>query len=383
MIDVAIVGTGPVGAVAANLCGVHGLSAIAFEREHQVYDLPRAAVVYDDVQRILHGAGVLDAVLPTTSEMAGAEFLDASGKRIIGFDIPPGLRTANGYPPVLSINQPLLEQAIRSGLGSHPGVELRLGQEVVEFEQMPDHIELLVRDPASGATRRESARWLIGCDGATSGVRKLAAIDWRNLGYDCDWLVVDLELHRDVGLSRLCQQVCDADRPTTVLPLAGKLRRWEFQLKPGETVDEMQSHDRVWSLLGRWLSPGDGVVLRAVVYRFHATIAETFRQRRLFLAGDAAHQTPPFQGQGLCTGIRDVGNLIWKLAMVRRGQATDDLLDSYTAERRPLAVAMVEHSTRTGQLIDAYAAMGCLTTLSGRVGPWLDETMHGGCWVWR
>jgi 3-(3-hydroxy-phenyl)propionate hydroxylase len=357
MYDVAIIGAGPTGAVAANFCGVYGLSAVAFDREAEVYDLPRAAGLHDDAQRILHNAGVLDAILPATCEMAGAEFLDASGTRIIGFEIPPGLLTPNGYPPVLNIDQPRLERAIRSCLAQYDDVELRVAHEVLDLEQTDDHVELVVRDAANDEIRRARARWVIGSDGAGSFVRKSCGIAWNSLGYDCEWLVIDLALTGHVELPRLCQQICDAERPTTVVPLPGNLRRWEFQLKPGETREQMEDRERVWTLLEPWLSRQDGEILRAVVYRFHATIADTFRCGRVFLAGDAAHQTPPFLGQGLCTGVRDVENLIWKLAMVRRGQAGVGLLDTYTAERHPLAVAMVQHSTNTGQLIDAYAAM--------------------------
>jgi 3-(3-hydroxy-phenyl)propionate hydroxylase len=137
----------------------------------------------------------------------------------------------------------------------------------------------------------------------------------------------------------------------------------------------MEDHDRIWALLQRWVAPTDAEIVRAVVYRFHATIADRFRSGRVFLAGDAAHQTPPFMGQGLCSGIRDVDNLVWKIALVRRGRAGDALLDTYTQERHPMAVAMVEHSVKTGQLIDAYAAMG-----SGgpAPSPELQEYGYGG-----
>lgn len=375
MYDVAIVGAGPVGVVAANLCGVFGLSAVAFDREADVYDLPRAAGMYDDVQRILHNAGVLDAVLPATGQMGGAEFLDASGKRIIGFEIPPGMVTPNGYHPLLNINQPVLERAMRSCLAKYAHVELRVAHDVLAFEQTDNHVELEVRDLATSEPRRVQARWLLGCDGATSAVRKACGIRWDSLGYDCEWLVIDLELRRRVALPHLCQQLCDPERPTTIIPMPGKLRRWEFQLKPGETRAEMEDRDRVWALLAPWLSREDGEILRAVVYRFHATIADTFRRGRVFLAGDAAHQTPPFLGQGLCTGVRDVENLIWKLATVRRGLGGDALLDTYTAERHPLAVAMVEHSTNTGKLIDAYAAMA---RGGPAPSPELQEYAYGG-----
>lgn len=357
MYDVAIVGAGPVGVIAADLCGAYGLSAVAFDREADVYNLPRAAALYDDVQRILDNAGLLDAVLPNTDVMAGAEFVDAAGQRIIGLEVPPELRTSNGYPPLLNIEQPGLERALRSCLAKHAGVELRVAHEVISIEQGDDHVDVVVRDLATGKTASVQARWLIGADGASSFVRKTCGISWQSLGYDCEWLVIDLELTRDVELPRLCQQICDPERATTFVPMPGKLRRWEFQLKPGETRAEMEDHDRVWELLRPWMSRNDARIRRAVVYRFHSTIAGTFRRGRVFLAGDAAHQTPPFLGQGLCTGVRDVDNLIWKLAAVRRGQAGDALLDTYSAERRPLAVAMVEHSTNTGKLIDAYTEM--------------------------
>lgn len=375
MYDVAIVGGGPTGVVAANLCGLHGLSAVVLERAPDVYDLPRAAVLHDDVQRILHNAGVLDAIRPATAEMGGAEFVDASWRRIIGIEIPPGLRTANGFWPLLNIRQPDVERAMRGCLQRYERVELRSGQEVTALAEHADGVALEVRDVTGGATRTLEARWVIGCDGARSGVRKSCGIGWDSLGYDCEWLVIDLELSRAVELPPLCQQICDPERPVTFVPMPGRLRRWEFQLKPGETAAAMEDPRRVWQLLAPWLSPDDGAIVRAVVYRFHATIAETFRRGRIFLAGDAAHQTPPFMGQGLCTGVRDAENLIWKLAMVERGAAAASILDSYTAERRPLAVAMVEHSTNTGKLIDAWAAMA-------RGGPEppneLQEYAYGG-----
>jgi 3-(3-hydroxy-phenyl)propionate hydroxylase len=356
--DVAIVGAGPTGAVAANLCGVYGLSAVACEREPAVYDLPRAAGLWDDVQRILHNAGVLEAVLPATCLHTGGEFVDAGGRRISGIDIPEGFLTPNGHPVLRGIHQPGLEAAIRSCLSKYDNVELRIAHEVLAIEQNDECVALDVRDRANGDCSTVEARWLIGCDGASSFVRKSCGIAWDSLGYDREWLVVDVALDGDTRLPRRSMQICDPERPTTVVPMPLGMHRWEFQLRDGETRGEMEDHDRVWSLLARWVTPANARVARAVVYRFHATIADTFRRGRVFLAGDAAHQTPPFMGQGLCSGVRDADNLVWKLAQVTRGVAADALLDTYTEERRPLAVAMVEHSVKTGKLIDAYADMG-------------------------
>ena len=364
MIDVAIVGAGPAGVVAANLCGQYGLSAVAFDREPEVYDLPRAAGMHDDVQRILQNAGLLEAILPGTQEHVGAEFLDPEGKRLIGIEFP-GLKTLNGFPPVLSIAQPIIEKGLRGCLARHDDVELCVSHEVREIAEHDDHVELRVHDLAHGEGRPVRARWVIGADGASSAVRKGCGISWDSLGYDREWLVIDVERELSAELPRLAQQICDPARPTTLIPMPGRLYRWEFQLRAGETRAEMEDRDRVWELLAPWVSREDARILRAVVYRFHATVADTFRRGRVFLAGDAAHQTPPFMGQGLCTGVRDAENLIWKLAAVKRGHATDALLDTYTEERHPMAVAMVLHSTNTGRLIDAYADM----TVTGEPPP--------------
>ncbi len=374
MYDVAIVGGGPTGIVAANLCGQAGLRTIAFERESDVYDLPRAAGLHDDVQRLLDRAGLLEPILPATRAHVGAEFVDARGQRLTGIEFP-GVKTLEGYPPVLAIAQPEIERTWRACLREQTSVEFHVLHEVCGVQASDEGVAVEVADLAGGGSREVRARWLIGADSANSFVRRTRGISWESLGYDCEWLVIDADCDPSVELPALCTQICDPDRPTTMVPMPGRQYRWEFQLRAGETRAEMEDPGRVWELLRPWLSPDHGQILRAVVYRFHATIASTFRQGPIFLAGDAAHQTPPFMGQGLCTGLRDVDNLVWKLAAVSGGRATEALLDSYDEERRPAALAMVQHSTNAGKLIDAYAEM----TRTGRPPPAdLVEYGYGG-----
>ena len=357
MYDVAIVGAGPTGALAANLCGLHGLSAVAFDSAPDVYDLPRAVGMWDDVQRILANSGLLENALPVMYEPVGAEFVDAAGKRLIGLDYPDGLITPNGYPVIRMFHQPGMERSLRAHIADLPDVNLHLSHEVVEFEQHHDHVSLRVHDLASGSFQTVQAKWLIACDGAASPTRKACGIDWQSLGYDREWLVVDVTVTGEDQLPPCVRQVCDPERPTTMMPQPLNMRRWEFQLRDGETADEMECPERVWELVEKWMPRQDAELVRAAVYSFHSTIAETFRNDRVFLAGDAAHQAPPFMGQGLCSGLRDVDNLAWKIAHVERGLAGDGLLDTYTAERRPLTLKAIEHSVKTGQLIDAFAEM--------------------------
>ena len=157
------------------------------------------------------------------------------------------------------------------------------------------------------------------------------------MAYDQAWVVVDL-LVDPAQLWRLPAnnvQYCQPQRPSTFITCPGNHRRFEFMILDGEPAEGAVSEARLWSLLSRWLVPGQARIWRAAAYRFHALIAREWRRGRTLLAGDSAHQTPPFLGQGMCQGLRDAGNLAWKIAQVVNEQAPDSLLDSYTEERRP------------------------------------------------
>jgi 3-(3-hydroxy-phenyl)propionate hydroxylase len=134
-------------------------------------------------------------------------------------------------------------------------------------------------------------------------------------------------------LPQTAAQFCDPARPTSFIIGPGRHRRFEIMLLPGEDPRAMEEPDQVWRLLQKWLTPADATLWRAASYRFHALVAEQWRRGRVLLAGDAAHQQPPFIGQGMCQGIRDVANLAWKLDHVLRGWSGAALLDSYGEER--------------------------------------------------
>jgi 3-(3-hydroxy-phenyl)propionate hydroxylase len=265
--------------------------------------------------------------------------------------------TPNGYPVICMFHQPAMEHAVRKNISRYPGVQLLLSHEVASFVQHDDHVTLEVQDLDAGTASTIEAKWLLACDGANSPVRKACGLQWKSLGYDREWLVVDVKVTGEDRLPTATRQVCDPERPTTMMPLPLGMRRWEFQLRENETAEEMEQLERVWELVENWMPRRDAEIVRAAVYCFHSTIADDFRCNRVFLAGDAAHQTPPFMGQGLCSGLRDVDNLVWKISHIERGLARDSLLDTYCAERRPLTLAAIEHSVKTGQLIDAYAQM--------------------------
>jgi len=377
-VDVTVVGGGPVGVTTALLLAHRGFGVRVLERADEVYDLPRAIVMDDEIQRVFQGVGLAGGLRAITTPLAGAEFVDTAGERIIGFELPADADFPLGHHPSVTYYQPELEAFLRAA-AIEAGVDLRLGADVTGVSQDDASVT------ASTTVGDHTSRWLVAADGASSPIRKSLGIPFVDQGFDQDWLVLDARLRRPVdALPRFVQQICDPERPTTYVVGHGPYRRWEFQLQAGEHRDEMTAPARVWELLEPWLTADDADLVRAVVYRFHATVADAMRRDRIFLAGDAAHQMPPFLGQGLCSGIRDAANLAWKLEMVASGAAGDGLLDTYGTERMPHAAGVVAHAVDTGRLIDELSGRAeAVTGLDaayggGRPFPTLDHGLRFG-----
>ena len=330
--DVAIAGFGPAGATAACLLGALGIRTFVVDRLAGVYDKPRAFAMDHEIMRVFQNIGLAETMRPWVAPFSASEHYGVEGQLIRRFTMiePP---YPLGWTPSMVFLQPPFEAALRARVRATPGVEVALGEELVSFTQDAKRVRLCLR--RDGATREVAANYLIGCDGASSTVRRQLGIGHQDLGFDEPWLVVDVRVNPQgaARLPRSSAQFCEPARPTTFLIGVGEHRRWEIMLLPGETPQEMETDAAVWRLLSRWLEPGDATLWRRASYRFHALVASRWREGRVFLAGDAAHQQPPFLGQGMCQGIRDGANLAWKLAAVLQGRAGDALLDSYGAER--------------------------------------------------
>jgi 3-(3-hydroxy-phenyl)propionate hydroxylase len=329
--DVVVIGFGPSGAVATALLGQQGFRTLAIDRATAVYDKPRAIAIDHEIMRMLDNLGIADAVLPHTAPFPASEHFGAAGQLIRRIDMVPAPYPM-GFTPTMVFTQPPVEALLRAHAAAMPGVSVELGTELVGISQDANRVTLRLR--GAEGERTATADTIIACDGASSFTRNALGIGFEDLVFDEPWLVVDL-LVEESGLAKLpvnAAQFCDPARPITYIVGPGNHRRFEIMLNPGEDPRTMQEPDAVWALLARWLAPGDATLWRASSYRFHALVAAQWRQGRVFLAGDAAHQQPPFIGQGMCQGLRDVSNLVWKLAAVRDG-ASPVLLDSYAAER--------------------------------------------------
>ncbi|HWU60859.1 MAG TPA: bifunctional 3-(3-hydroxy-phenyl)propionate/3-hydroxycinnamic acid hydroxylase [Ensifer sp.] len=332
--DVLVVGFGPAGAVAASLLGRLGHDTLVIDKSREIYDKPRAIALDHEILRHFDNMGLAEAVLEHVAPFTASEHFGADGQLIRRIDMVPAPYPL-GYTPSMVFTQPPVEAIIRSHAESLDSVTVDLGVELIALREAGDHVEADLK-ASDGTLQTVTASYVIGCDGASSRVRDIAGIRLEDLIFDEPWLVVDVKVH-DSGLAKLPQnsaQFCNPARPTSYVIGPGNHRRWEIMLLPGENPRQMEEPKHVWQLLSPWLTPEDGELWRSASYRFHALVADHWRKGRIFIAGDAAHQQPPFIGQGMCQGLRDVTNLVWKLDRVMRGVSPDSLLDTYGAERK-------------------------------------------------
>ena len=351
--DIAIIGMGPAGCGAAFMFAAAGLDVVVIEPSETVYQLPRAVALDGEIirgyQRFGEGETLNQLMQPhRPGDRVG--FANADREWLFGQEIPAFGN--NGWAPVNLFDQPEAEQYLRDLALSQAGVTAYLGYKANAVENISEGVQVEATHSTSGETISLQACYAVGCDGASSFVRKQLGIGWTDLGYDHDWLVVDVVVNDKHTLKTETIQVCDPERIVTYVCPKDPFRRWEFKLNDGETREEMLQEEKIHELLDSW-TPRDSYELRrAAVYQFHAATAETWRVGNIFIAGDAAHQTPPFLGQGLNAGMRDIINLSWKFPLVLSGVAEDGLLDTYQQEREAHAHDLVDWAVAIGKLMD-------------------------------
>jgi 3-(3-hydroxy-phenyl)propionate hydroxylase len=343
--DVLVVGAGPVGLTLANILGQQGIRTLVVEERASLIDYPRGVGLDDESLRTFQSIGLVDRVLPHTVPNQILRFFDAQ-RRILAEMAPPDARF--GWPKRNGFVQPLVDAELLCGLDRFEHVEVRWGRPMNSCSQDADSVTVeLGRD---GDTAKVRARYVVGCDGGRSATRSMMGVSFDGTTSPTRWLVVDVandplgHPNSEVG--------ADPERPYASISIAHGIRRFEFMIHADESDEQAEDPAFLTQMLARMVPHPDRVdVIRRRIYTHHSRIAGAFRSGRLLLAGDAAHLMPVWQGQGYNSGIRDAANLGWKLAAVVSGRAGDGLLDSYDAERRKHARAMIDLSTMVGRVI--------------------------------
>ena len=354
--DVVIVGLGPTGGTLANLLALNGFSILILEREKSLYSLPRAVHFDDEIMRVFQTIGITKKFLKDTIVNKGTKFVNPEGKILLDWPRPRTI-TENGWYPSYRFHQPDLEKNLRIRLRKFKKVSIRQNSDVCKIESTKDKVDLVFKDMMNHKLHNVSSKYVVGCDGARSVTRTQMGTELDNLGFTQKWVVVDLILKQKKDeLPDRTIQYSNPKRPATYCRNVGKRRRWEFAIYDHENEEEILSDNYIWNFLKPWLSPKEAHLERKTIYTFQSAIASKWRKGRIFIAGDAAHLMPPFMGQGMCAGIRDVSNLAWKISLCIKNKHNEKFLDTYQTERFSNAKEYIETTMRMGEFVNAIGS---------------------------
>ena len=351
--DVVIIGLGPTGGTLANLLAMNNLSILVLEKEAGLYNLPRAVHFDDEVMRVFNTIGITKSLTKKLIINKGTKFVNEKGKILLDWPRPK-IITENGWYPSYRFHQPDLERSLRYRLKRYEKVLISQNSEVYKTINYKNYSIIQYKNIKTNQIFSVKSKYVIGCDGANSFLRKQMKSEMENLGFEQRWAVIDLILKtKKTNLPDRTIQYCNSKRPATYCRNVGKRRRWEIALKEEESVEQFFDSKALWKFLGQWVSQDEAIIERKTVYTFQSAIANKWRRGRQLLVGDAAHLTPPFMGQGMCAGIRDASNLAWKISICCKKVHNERLLDTYQSERSSNVKDYINTAMKMGELLNS------------------------------
>lgn len=330
--DIVIVGLGPTGAVLANMLGQLGWSVLGIEREEDLYYAPRAVHFDDEIMRIFQSIGLENEILSTSEAFHKMEFMLKPEGKPIASGLVGSQDLRYGFPGAFWFHQPTLEKHLHEGLKRFPNVEIIYGNEVIDIKQNVQTVEIFLQ----GINDSIQCKYVIGCDGGRSSVRKIANLALESADFDQAWVVVDTKTKdglKEPDLPNSHRQYCNPSQPVTYVPIAGPYYEWQFMIVDNRSEKEAVDPAYVRQLLKNYVDLNKVEITRIAYYKFHGLWATKWRNKRIIIAGDAAHQMPPFLGQGMCSGIRDASSLAWRLDLVLKNMTDESIIDTYETER--------------------------------------------------
>ena len=348
--DIGIVGYGPVGATLSGLLSSLGLSVVVIEKTKGVSPTARAINTDSEQLRTFNFLNITSQIISNSRKVSKVHFTDSKFNPYSTIDIPK--EDNLGWPPTILFYQPELETIIRDHNKNYKNLVILENTKLEDIENT-NPIKLNIRNNEKYSSIY--CKYLVGCDGAKSFVRKYIKATLIDFDFDQDWIVIDAHTTGQIDISKdEVKQICDPNRLKTYVPGRRNHERFEFKLLKGETKKDF-TKKKVWELLSPWINKNNSKLERSVVYKFHACIADRWRHKNIFIAGDAAHQMPPFLGAGMGTGIRDAFNLAWKIYLVIKNKAEEDLLETYQQERAPHANWTIQQAKIIGEMMEQFS----------------------------
>lgn len=343
--DIVIIGAGPTGLTLANLLGEAGVAAILVERNELTVQAPRAVSIDDESLRTMQACGLIDEVMADIAPDYGSHYMSTHG---VNFARVEPTTREYGYPRRSAFMQPELEATLRQGLTRWTSVEALFQHAFESVEEDADGVTVIVKR-LDGTPLTIRAKYLAACDGGRSALRKIIGAELQGSTYPDKWLIVDMEETKE--RLRQTRVLCNPARAAICLPGPDGKRRYEFKLREGESDEEIATPESVAKLLAMYGPDANAKIVRRQVYAFHARVCDKWNTKRIYLAGDAAHLTPPFAGQGMNSGVRDAHALAWRFAAIAKGIVGPGVLDSYQTERKPHAWALIEFAINIGKVM--------------------------------
>ena len=332
--DVLIVGAGPVGLFLANECARRGLRHRIVETQASQSIHSKALAIFPRTLEILDMAGLIGPFLDHANRVTSVAVM-TRGRTLARMRFAP---EQSPYPFVAMVPQHVTERLLVEQL-HHAGGAVEYETTFVSAAQQNDAVSVIL--DRGGETIMLRAAFVVGCDGAHSPVRHLLDLPFGGGAYEATFMLADIETGADMPADELL--LCpDESGPLAIFPMSATRRRVVAVVS--RTEGDTPSLDFVRRILAERAPAGlDASALNwSSYFRIHHRQTAQLRVGRIFLAGDAAHIHSPFGGQGMNTGLQDVWNLVWKLDLAVHGHATESLLDSYTAERRPVIKAVIK-----------------------------------------
>ena len=351
--DVAICGYGPVGSVCSILLAQYGLNVLVIDKNNGPCSTARAINTDGEQLRVFDKFDIADKIVKNSNQIEKVHFTNSNLEPIQSLDQPLG-ETIMGWPNQVLFYQPELESFIREKVNSYNNIDVIESCELIDFESSSQSVN--IKCIIDNGISTFNSKLLIGCDGASSFIRKSLGIELDDFGYNQKWLVCDTHLTKDINLKNELIQVCNPKRPCTFLHGRRGHLRFEFRVMPDDNLKDLKDKDFIWNLLSPWINKNNAKLERAVIYNFHACIANKWNKKNIFIAGDSAHQMPPFMGAGMGTGIRDVANLSWKINLVLKNIAKPEILKTYQKERYSHAKWTIAQTVSIGEIIEGFCA---------------------------